>query len=47
MLTFEDIANWAGAEHVTRANPETVAAWRIPEDQRAMLVTVGVPVVSY
>jgi hypothetical protein len=46
MLTYEELAAWAGARQVTRAEPETLAGWRIPEDQKSMLVNVGVPVVD-
>lgn len=46
MLTFDDLATWAGAEHVIRADPATVAGWQIPENQKLMLVNIGVPVVD-
>ncbi|MGH3247050.1 MAG: SUKH-4 family immunity protein [Trebonia sp.] len=46
MLSYEDLIAWAGAEHVTRADPGTVANWRLPENQKSMLVNVGVPVVA-
>jgi hypothetical protein len=45
--TYEDLAAWAGAGHVTRADPETLAGWRIPGDQKSMLVNVGVPAVGH
>ena len=43
MLTYDDLVEWAGAEHVTRADPDAVAGWKIPEDQKQHLVHVGVP----
>lgn len=43
MLTYDDLVEWAGAEHVMRADPDAVAGWRIPEDQKLHLVHVGVP----
>ncbi len=46
MLTFDDLAAWAGAEHVIQADPTAVAGWQIPEDQKLMLVDIGVPVVD-
>ncbi|MGP4103554.1 SUKH-4 family immunity protein [Nonomuraea sp. KM90] len=46
MLTFEDLAGWAGAERISRADPDIAAGWRIPEGQKSLLVNVGVPVVD-
>ncbi|MET9515931.1 SUKH-4 family immunity protein [Streptomyces sp. NPDC002994] len=46
MLTYEDLTAWAGAEHVTRADPASLAGWRIPQRQKALLVNIGVPVVD-
>lgn len=46
MLTYEDLTAWAGAENVTRANPDDVASWCIPEHQKALLVNIGVPIVD-
>jgi hypothetical protein len=46
VLTFDDLAAWAGAEYVIRADPAAVANWQIPEDQKLILVAVGVPVVD-
>ncbi|WP_202919028.1 SUKH-4 family immunity protein [Saccharothrix deserti] len=42
--THDDLTGWA--EHVTRATRDVVATWRLPEDQKSMLVSVGVPVVE-
>jgi hypothetical protein len=47
VLTFDDLAAWAGAEHVIRAVPAAVAGWQIPENQKLMLVNIGVPVVDH
>jgi len=46
VLTFDDLAAWAGAEHVIRADPAAVAGWQIPENQKLMLVNIGVPAVD-
>lgn len=46
MITNEDMAAWAGADHVTRAAPEAVSGWRIPEADKMILETVGVPLVE-
>ena len=45
MTTYEDLAAWAGVEQVTRAAPGVVSGWRIPEEQKVMLETVGIPLV--
>ncbi|WP_406331932.1 SUKH-4 family immunity protein [Streptomyces sp. NBC_00203] len=44
MVTYDQLAGWAGARHVTRADPEVVSGWRIPEAMKVPLVEVGVPV---
>ena len=46
MLTFHDIAAWAGPAHVTRADPATVLNWQIPEAHKRLLTDVGVPTVD-
>jgi hypothetical protein len=46
MTTYEELTAWAGAGNVTRADPAVVSGWRIPEEQKALLVDVGVPVVD-
>jgi hypothetical protein len=46
VLTFDDLAARAGAEHVTRADPATVAGWQIPENQKLILISTGVPAVD-
>ncbi len=43
MPTYDDLVSWAGAQNVTRAEPTTVANWLISDDQKALLVHVGVP----
>ncbi|MFE0460948.1 SUKH-4 family immunity protein [Kitasatospora sp. NPDC058965] len=43
MLTHAALVDWAGAEHVVRADPDTVAPWLLPDEQKALLVEVGVP----
>ncbi|MGX6738995.1 SUKH-4 family immunity protein [Streptomyces peucetius] len=42
-LAYDDLVDWAGEGGVTRADRQTVAKWRIPEADRAVLVEVGVP----
>ena len=46
MLSYEALASWAGADHVTRAAPDTVAGWRLPEQQKSLLIKVGVPIID-
>ncbi|ASR00029.1 hypothetical protein CGL27_10135 [Streptomyces sp. 11-1-2] len=46
MTTYEELTAWAGAGNVTRADPAVVSGWRIPEEQKALLVDVGVPIVD-
>ena len=46
MTTYDELTAWAGAENVTRADPAVVSGWQIPEDQKALLVDVGIPVVD-
>jgi hypothetical protein len=43
MPTYADLVDWAGAENVVRADPVTVAGWKIPEEHKALLVNIGVP----
>lgn len=43
-LVHEDLADWAGEGNVERATPEAVARWRLPGQDKAILVDVGVPV---
>ncbi|MFI0012844.1 SUKH-4 family immunity protein [Streptomyces globisporus] len=44
MLTYDELVGWAGAENVGRADPGALEHWLIPDDQKAILVDVGVPV---
>jgi hypothetical protein len=44
MATYDQLTEWAGLEHVTRAGRDGVAGWRIPEVMKAQLVDVGIPV---
>ncbi|MCG8969040.1 SUKH-4 family immunity protein [Streptomyces sp. CL12-4] len=46
MTTYDELTAWAGAGNVTRADPAVVSGWRIAEDQKALLVDVGIPVVD-
>ncbi|WP_225638564.1 SUKH-4 family immunity protein [Streptomyces solaniscabiei] len=46
MTTYDELIAWAGARNVTRADPSVVSGWRIPADQKALLVDVGVPLVD-
>ncbi|MER5893352.1 SUKH-4 family immunity protein [Streptomyces sp. NPDC001876] len=45
MATYDQLSEWAGLEHVTRAGRDAVAGWRIPGFMKAQLVEVGIPVV--
>ncbi|MFD6994674.1 SUKH-4 family immunity protein [Streptomyces sp. NPDC059943] len=44
MATHDQLAEWAGPGHVTRAGRDVVAGWRIPSFMKAQLVEVGIPV---
>ncbi|MDG4807359.1 SUKH-4 family immunity protein [Micromonospora sp. WMMD1120] len=44
--TFEALTAWAGSERVVRATELEVAAWRLPESQKAVLVSAGVPLID-
>ena len=39
----EDLCDWAGAEHVERADVNVVEDWDLPDADKAVLVEVGVP----
>ncbi|WP_442935280.1 SUKH-4 family immunity protein [Micromonospora sp. CPCC 206061] len=43
---FSALEAWAGAGRVVRAAASDVAAWRLPEQQKAALVSCGVPSLS-
>ncbi|MFE6919233.1 SUKH-4 family immunity protein [Streptomyces rubiginosohelvolus] len=44
MATYDQLTEWAGLEHVTRAGLGVVAGWRIPGLMKEQLVEVGIPV---
>ncbi|MEU9858918.1 SUKH-4 family immunity protein [Streptomyces sp. NPDC047974] len=44
MATYDQLTEWAGLGHVTRAGRDVVADWQIPGFMKAQLVEVGVPV---
>ncbi|MFJ6372247.1 SUKH-4 family immunity protein [Streptomyces virginiae] len=44
MVTYDQLAEWAGPGHVTRVGRDVVAGWRIPEFMKTQLVEVGIPV---
>jgi hypothetical protein len=46
MTTFDELTAWAGTGNVTRADPAVVSGWQIPEEQKALLVDVGIPIVD-
>ncbi|MGW2102810.1 SUKH-4 family immunity protein [Streptomyces olivaceoviridis] len=46
MTTFDELTAWAGTGNVTRADSAVVSGWQIPEDQKALLVDVGIPIVD-
>lgn len=43
MATYEQLTEWAGLGHVTRAGRGDVAGWRIPGFAKAQLIEVGIP----
>lgn len=44
--TFTALEAWAGAGRVIRADESELAAWRLPEQQKATLVSCGVPLLE-
>jgi hypothetical protein len=44
MATYDQLTEWAGLGHVTRAGRDLVADWRIPGFMQEQLVEVGIPV---
>jgi hypothetical protein len=44
MATYDQLTEWAGPGHVTRAGRDVVAGWWIPDSMKAQLVEVGIPV---
>ncbi|MGW5557637.1 SUKH-4 family immunity protein [Micromonospora sp. NPDC003944] len=44
--TFEAVTVWAGTGRVVRATELDVARWRLPEAQKAALVSSGVPLID-
>lgn len=43
MATYNQLTEWAGLGHATRAEWDIVAGWRIPAEMKALLVDVGIP----
>ncbi|MGA4980128.1 SUKH-4 family immunity protein [Streptomyces cinereoruber] len=43
MATYDQLTEWAGLGHVTRAGHNIVAGWRISDFAKAQLVEVGIP----
>lgn len=43
MATYDQLTEWAGPGHDTRARREVVAGWRIPDFMKVQLVEVGIP----
>ncbi|WP_112582517.1 SUKH-4 family immunity protein [Micromonospora noduli] len=43
---FEAVTAWAGTGRVVRATELDVATWRLPEPQKAALVSSGVPLID-
>jgi hypothetical protein len=43
---FAAVTAWAGAGRVVRASEPEVATWRLPEPQKAALISAGVPLVD-
>ncbi|MET9395997.1 SUKH-4 family immunity protein [Kitasatospora sp. NPDC002965] len=46
MTTYDELTTWAGVANVTKAEPGRVAGWQIPEDQKTLLIDVGIPIVD-
>ncbi|MDQ0847660.1 SUKH-4 family immunity protein [Streptomyces sp. V1I6] len=44
MATYDQLIEWAGLGHVTRAREDVVVGWQIPDSAKAQLVEVGIPV---
>lgn len=44
MTTYDQLTEWAGLGHVTRAGRDVVVGWRIPDSMKAQLVEVGIPI---
>ncbi|MEV6398485.1 SUKH-4 family immunity protein [Streptomyces sp. NPDC051907] len=44
MATYDQLTEWAGLGHVTRAGQDVVAGWRIPDFMKAQIIEVGIPV---
>nr|WP_281177865.1 SUKH-4 family immunity protein [Actinospica robiniae] len=44
--TKSDLLAWAGMTHVTCARSAIIAAWRIPDADKAILTRTGIPVVD-
>src|SRR5262245_3240279 len=43
MLTFEDLAQWAGPEGVVQAKADAAGAWAVTDDEKQVLVEAGLP----
>jgi hypothetical protein len=43
-LVYDDLVDWAGTERVTRAHRPALAAWRIPDPDKAALIDIGIPI---
>ncbi len=44
MAAYDQLIEWAGPGHVTRAGWDVVACWRIPDFMKVQLVEVGIPI---
>ena len=44
--SFEELAVWAGEGRVVRADPAAVTNWRLPEQEKAALVSTGIPLIE-
>ncbi|MEU3262480.1 SUKH-4 family immunity protein [Streptomyces bacillaris] len=44
MATYDQLTEWAGLGHVTRARRDVVVGWQIPDFLKTQLVEVGIPV---
>lgn len=44
--SFEELAAWAGEGRVVRADPAAITDWRLPEHQKAALISAGIPLIG-
>jgi hypothetical protein len=47
MTTFDELTAWDGKGNVKRTDSGVVSGRRIPEEQKALLVDVGIPILDW